>query len=351
MPATNHFAKRVLKWFDHSGRKDLPWQQDTSPYRVWVSEIMLQQTQVKTVIPYFHRFMEAFPTVNALAQAPQDEVLHLWTGLGYYARARNLHKAAIQVCEERGGEFPSSVEELCELPGIGRSTAGAIRSIAFELPATILDGNVKRVLARHSAVEGWPGQTAVHAHLWEIADLHTPTKRNADFSQAMMDLGATLCTRSSPQCEHCPVNSDCEAFKAGTMSAYPGKKPKKTTPVKSTIFLMVSSANGEILLEKRPAKGIWGGLWCFPEIKSAEDAAKRCLDGWGIEPAQTETWDTFRHTFSHYHLDIQPLRVVLPNNPESVMDASEQLWYNVHQPPSIGLAAPIASLLEKHKLL
>lgn len=351
MPAKKHFAKRVLDWFDHSGRKDLPWQQDTSPYRVWVSEIMLQQTQVKTVIPYFHRFMEALPTVKALAETPQDEVLHLWTGLGYYARARNLHKAAKTICDELGGEFPSTVEELSELPGIGRSTAGAIRSIAFELPATILDGNVKRVLARHGAVEGWPGQTAVHTRLWEIADGHTPTQRNADFSQAMMDLGATLCTRSSPQCDRCPVQSDCAAFEAGTMSAYPGKKPRKITPVKSTIFLMVSSANGDILLEKRPSKGIWGGLWCFPELQSAEDAVNKCIDDWGIDPAQTETWDTFRHTFSHYHLDIQPLRVVLPNNPESVMEASDQLWYNIQQPPSIGLAAPIASLLEKHKFL
>jgi len=351
MPAKTSFAERVLEWFNHSGRKDLPWQQDTSPYRVWISEIMLQQTQVKTAIPYFERFMVAFPNVNALASAPQDEVLHLWTGLGYYARARNLHKAAQFVSRELGGEFPSTVEALSELPGIGRSTAGAIRSIAFELPATILDGNVKRVLARHEAVEGWPGQTPVHKRLWAIADGYTPTQRSADFSQAMMDLGATVCTRSSPQCQECPVQSDCKAYAADTISAYPGKKPRKATPVKSTIFLMVSDSNGNILLEKRPAKGIWGGLWCFPEINSREDALNKCIDDWGIEPVRTEIWDTFRHTFSHYHLDIEPVHIALPNSPESVMDANDQLWYNVDQPPSIGLAAPIASLLEKHKLL
>ena len=349
MPRLKPFAARVLEWFDHSGRKDLPWQDDTSPYRVWVSEIMLQQTQVKTVIPYFERFMQTFPIVEALAKADQDQVLHLWTGLGYYARARNLHKAAQRVCDDLAGEFPNSVEALCELPGIGRSTAGAIRSIAFGLPATILDGNVKRVLARHRAVEGWPGQTPVHNTLWDIADKYTPVKRNGDYSQAMMDLGATLCTRSSPLCSQCPVQADCVALSQGETQTYPGKKPRKKLPVKSTVFVMIRAANGDILLEKRPSSGIWGSLWCFPEVNNLEEATIRCLDDWGIEPSSTNFWEPFRHTFSHYHLDIQPLQLTLPGNPESVMEADQQLWYNVDQPPQIGLAAPVATLLKKHK--
>ena len=343
------FSLRVLNWFDQSGRKDLPWQQDRSPYRVWLSEIMLQQTQVVTVIPYFQRFMDVFPTVQALASAEQDQVLHLWTGLGYYARARNLHKAAQIVCAELGGNFPESVDAMCELPGIGRSTAGAIRSIAFGLPATILDGNVKRVLARHSAIDGWPGQTKVHKRLWDIAEQHTPSKRSGDYSQAMMDLGATLCTRATPACQRCPVNRDCIAYREGQPELYPGKKPRKTLPIKSTVLLMISSANGDIWLEKRPSQGIWGGLWCFPEISEEAEAIERCLDYWGVEPSSSECWKTFRHTFSHYHLDIQPLHAVLPNNPESVMEAGQQLWYNIRQPPKIGLAAPVASLLSRHR--
>ena len=347
MPANSSFADRVLAWFDHSGRKDLPWQRDINPYRVWVSEIMLQQTQVKTVIPYFERFMAAFPTVRDLAAAPQDQVLHLWTGLGYYARARNLHRAAITVCEEFRGEFPDSVEALEQLPGIGRSTAGAIVSIAWGRRAVILDGNVKRVLARHSAVSGWPGTSAVHKQLWQIADSRTPGQRAADYTQAMMDLGATLCTRSGPACDRCPVSGDCIALERDAQAEFPGKKPRKSLPVKATSLLMIRAANGDIWLERRPARGIWGGLWCFPEIPDSEEAANWCLDQLGLEPASIDTWETFRHTFSHYHLDIQPLAVNLDASPGSVMDADDQLWYNTAQPPQIGLAAPVAELLAR----
>jgi A/G-specific adenine glycosylase len=348
MPAAKPFAERILAWFEHSGRKDLPWQHDTSAYRVWVSEIMLQQTQVRTVIPYFVRFMAKFPTVHALAAADQDQVLHLWTGLGYYARARNLHKAAKIVSADSAGEFPQTVAELAELPGIGRSTAGAIRSIAFGLPATILDGNVKRVLARHGAVDGWPGKTSVHQQLWAIADQFTPADRSGDYSQAMMDLGATLCTRTSPHCGACPVSADCKALALADIGSYPGKKQRKTLPVKSTVLVMFKSAGGDIWLEKRPSKGIWGGLWCFPELSDADHAAQLCLDLWNIEPATVDAWQPFRHTFSHYHLDIQPLVVTLPHSPESVMEAKGQLWYNMRQPPAIGLAAPVAGLLAQH---
>ncbi len=341
------FSHRVLDWFDHHGRKDLPWQRDTTPYRVWVSEIMLQQTQVRTVIPYYQRFMATFPTVQDLAAAAQDQVLHLWTGLGYYARARNLHRAAQVVSAELDGEFPATVEGLCELPGIGRSTAGAIVSIAFRQRAPILDGNVKRVLARYQAVDGWPGESRVQRRLWEIAEEYTPRERVADYSQAMMDLGATLCTRSSPDCGRCPLATDCAALAQGNPTGYPGKKPKRSMPVRATTFLMVQSGAGEIWLERRPASGIWGGLWCFPEIPSTQEATNWCLDSLGVAPQSVQPWESFRHTFSHYHLDIQPVLATLATSPESVMEGGERLWYNRVQPQKIGLAAPVAGLLNR----
>ena len=346
-PPAPDFAERVLTWFDQHGRRDLPWQRDTSPYRVWVSEIMLQQTQVKTVIPYFERFMQALPTVQALAAASEDTVLHLWTGLGYYARGRNLHRAAKTVCAELGGTLPDTVEGLCELPGIGRSTAGAIVSIACRQRAVILDGNVKRVLARHRAVTGWPGQGAVHERLWQIAGQYTPAARSAEYSQAMMDLGATVCTRAAPACARCPLAVDCEALALGQQQAFPGRKPRKILPIKTTAFVMASASNGDIWLERRPGSGIWGGLWCFPEITDAAQAARWCLDHWGVEPDSIEVWPGFRHTFSHYHLDIQPVRVTLPTNPGAVMEAPDRLWYNRRQPAAVGLAAPVASLLAR----
>jgi A/G-specific adenine glycosylase len=337
----------VLDWFDHSGRKDLPWQTDTSPYRVWISEIMLQQTQVQTVIPYFQRFTRTFPDVVTLARAQQDEVLHLWTGLGYYARARNLHRAAQIVADDFGGVFPNDIDRLCKLPGIGRSTAGAIVSIAFRQRAAILDGNVKRVLARHAAVEGWPGQTAVHRQLWQIAEHYTPDQRCADYSQAMMDLGATLCTRSSPDCGGCPVAADCRARTTQRQAEYPGSKPKKELPVRQATFLIARAPGGEAWLEKRPATGIWGGLFCFPELPAPEACRDWCLDRWGMDPHSIEPWQPFRHTFSHYHLDIQPVLATLPRLPEAIMEAPDRLWYNRRQPPAIGLAAPVARLLDR----
>ncbi|TXS93849.1 A/G-specific adenine glycosylase [Parahaliea maris] len=347
--ASKSFANRLLDWFDNHGRHDLPWQQDISPYRVWVSEIMLQQTQVKTVIPYFQRFMDVFPSVEDLAAAPIDEVLHHWTGLGYYARARNLHRAAQQVCEQLGGSFPDSVELLEQLPGIGRSTAGAIVSIAFGQRAAILDGNVKRVLARHARVSGWPGHTPVHRALWQLADELTPgdSRRSADYTQAIMDLGATLCTRSRPRCELCPVSGDCGARATGEQANYPGRKPKKTLPVRATVMLIAMTPRGEVYLRQRPPSGIWGGLWCFPELDDASGAGNLCIDNWGMQPAQLVTLDTFRHTFSHYHLDITPVRAELPAAPTAVMACDGHLWYNRAQPSRVGLAAPVARLLAR----
>ncbi len=346
----NDFAQRLLHWFDQHGRHDLPWQQDINPYRVWVSEIMLQQTQVKTVIPYFERFMAAFPTVQDLAAAPTDQVLHLWTGLGYYARARNLHRAASLVCEEFEGIFPNDVETLTSLPGVGRSTAGAIVSIAGGCRAAILDGNVKRVLSRHQCIEGWPGTTAVERQLWQVADTFTPDSRYGDYSQAIMDLGATLCSRSKPACTACPVAADCAARLTGRQGEFPGKKPKKAMPVRSTTFLIATNPEDEVYLEQRPATGIWGGLWCFPEIDSVEAVSTACLDRWQQQPLSVTVQPAFRHTFSHYHLDITPAHVSLGAAPQAVMASDQALWYNRLKSPEVGLAAPVVKLLAALKL-
>ena len=351
MAKTPAFSKRILKWFEQFGRKDLPWQQDISPYRVWVSEIMLQQTQVNTVIPYFERFVKELPSVACLAQAPEDKVLHLWTGLGYYARARNLHKAAKLIASQHQGQFPDSIEQLIMLPGIGRSTAGAIRSIAFQKPATILDGNVKRVLARWSATPGWPGQTKVINKLWDVAEQLTPKHNNHCYSQAMMDLGATLCTRSKPNCDSCPIAQDCQALATGTQLDYPGKKPRKVMPVKSTQMLILENPRGEILLMKRPPQGIWGGLWGFPEISMDQPVKDYLRDHMELDLANSTQWPELRHTFSHYHLDISPVHCRLNKKQFSklrnrTMESGQELWYNIDQPKEVGLAAPVSALLK-----
>jgi A/G-specific adenine glycosylase len=338
------FRKAVLGWYDRHGRKDLPWQQDITPYRVWVSEIMLQQTQVSTVIPYFERFMQRFPTVGALAKAPQDEVLHLWTGLGYYARARNLHRAAGIVSRDYGGHFPADVTLLAELPGIGRSTAGAIASISMNLRAPILDGNVKRVLARFHAVAGWPGEKAVENRLWELAEHYTPAERVRDYTQVMMDLGATLCTRSKPRCSDCPLKKHCRAFAAGEAHLYPGKKPAKATPVRQTLMLLLENAKGEILLEQRPPSGLWGGLWCPPQIAHS-DELEQALTERQLTKTRQQTLPAFRHTFSHFHLDITPLRIRVRGASATVQDRAQQRWVKHDRPGTLGLAAPIKKLL------
>ena len=337
------FATRLLKWFDQHGRKHLPWQHPITPYRVWVSEIMLQQTQVETVIPYFEGFMARFNNVKALAEAPIDDVLHLWTGLGYYARARNLHKTAQIVVAEYGGEFPLTTDELAALPGIGRSTAAAITSIAYNQPTAILDGNVKRVLARHQAIAGWPGQTAVAEQLWRIAEANMAPKRCRDYTQAIMDLGATLCTRAKPACTACPINSDCLAYQSQTVHQYPGKKPPKDKPVKAAFMLLAQSPHG-LLLELRPPAGIWGGLWCLPQFESNEQLQQHLAVHFKHH-STPEYWAGWRHTFSHYHLDITPVHTTLKHTPLKVSEAN-CLWYDLQQPPKVGLAAPVKKLIQ-----
>ena len=338
------FGKRLLTWFEHHGRKHLLWQYDISPYRVWVSEIMLQQTQVATVVPYFEKFMARFPSVDALAGASQDEVLHYWTGLGYYARARNMHKTAIILSETRQGAFPPSVFELSALPGIGRSTAGAIVSIAMAGRAAILDGNVKRVLARCFGIAGWPSQSGVAAVLWEKAEQLTPSKRVADYTQAIMDLGATVCTRASPTCGTCPFENDCVARRDARIDELPGKKPKKTMPVRTTCMLIIENNAQELLLELRPNNGLWGGLWSFPECP-LDQLAETLAD---LPHTQCEhELPPFRHTFTHFHLDITPVHLKLSAHYDNMIrEGKSKRWYSLAAPPSIGLTRPVTKLIE-----
>ncbi len=336
------FAQLLLHWYDQYGRHDLPWQHDINPYRVWLSETMLQQTQVTTVIPYFLRFTEQLSDVMSLANAEEDTVLHLWSGLGYYSRARNLHKAAKMIRDEFGAQFPTQFDDILSLPGIGRSTAGAIASIALNQHYAILDGNVKRVLCRLHAVEGWPGHPSVATHLWQLAEHYTPPKRVADYTQAIMDLGATLCKRSNPECERCPVQSLCLAYQRGQQKQFPQRKVKKTLPIKHT-YLLIALHEQKIWLEKRPSHGIWGGLWSVPEfseLSELEQFAQRFTAN-----ADFQYLPDFRHTFSHYHLDIQPVLLPITQTQQQVMDSSNQLWYNIHHKETIGLPAPISKLL------
>ncbi|NVK54244.1 MAG: A/G-specific adenine glycosylase [Alteromonadaceae bacterium] len=336
------FSDRVLKWFDTNGRKHLPWQQQISAYRVWVSEIMLQQTQVTTVIGYFERFMQRFPDVVTLANAPQDDVLHLWTGLGYYARARNLHKAAQHIATEYNGEFPQTLEQVMALPGIGRSTAGAILSIACGQSHPILDGNVKRVLARYYAVAGWPGKRAVEDTLWQHATANTPATRTNHYTQAMMDLGAMICTRSKPACDQCPLQNDCIAYAQGKQSEYPGKKPKKTLPVKSTI-MWIPFYQGSVLLTQRPQSGIWGGLWSFVEGDLDGGVPRDLMQITGND-INTEALPAFRHTFSHYHLDIQPVLIQCGALPVGISEDTHR-WVDLSQSLTVGVPTPVKRIL------
>ncbi|WP_067868774.1 A/G-specific adenine glycosylase [Neptuniibacter marinus] len=342
---SENFSSAVLDWFDQHGRHDLPWQQNKDAYHTWISEIMLQQTQVTTVIPYYQRFIKRFPTVGSLAKAEQDEVLHLWTGLGYYARARNLHKTAQIVANELNGQFPETVLELEALPGIGRSTAGAILSISTGKWAPILDGNVKRVLARFYAIEGWPGTTANQKTLWQYAEQNTPQERVADYTQAMMDLGATLCTRSKPSCLLCPLQQGCKAWELGKTDQLPTPKPKKTLPIKQTYMLILQQhKEDEVLLYQRPPSGLWGGLWSFPQVADLRDTFNET--GLELDQASIQTLAPIRHTFSHFHLDITPVQAQINTPTDCVMEGKPMLWYNIQQPDNVGLAAPVKKLLE-----
>jgi A/G-specific adenine glycosylase len=343
------FAARILKWFAVHGRKDLPWQENPTPYRVWISEIMLQQTQVATVIPYYLRFIDSFSDVDTLAAANIDDVLHHWSGLGYYARARNLYEAAVIIRDKFDGEFPAAFDDVVALPGIGRSTAGAILALSLNDRHPILDGNVKRVLARYHAVAGWPGKTAVTRSLWEYAEEHTPTTDVAAYTQAVMDLGATICTRTGPRCGACPLAEDCVAHATGREEDFPGRRMKKARPLKKTQMILVR-VDDSVFLERRPPSGIWGGLWSFPEIDPLQDPSSWCEETLNASPVDVERWPTVRHSFTHYDLDIEPTAVRVEKLSRTVADSDDSVWYEFHSPQQVGIAAPVAGLIEKLKL-
>lgn len=352
--APQAFSNALLQWFDHCGRHDLPWQKDKTPYRVWVSEIMLQQTQVTTVIPYYERFMASFPTLQSLAIASEDQVLAHWAGLGYYARGRNLHKTAKICVEELDGEIPATLESLQALPGIGRSTAGAILSISQNLRAPILDGNVKRVLCRYLGMQTWPGERNTEKKLWQIADSFTPHERVDDYTQAIMDLGATLCSRSKPACHRCPFSDSCWAYKNEKTATLPVRKPTKSIPTQRVWVLIIRNESGELFLEKRPPSGIWGGLWTLPQLAEADDTAQQIeqrvedlakRNDWTVTSTQTQP--LLKHTFSHFHLHMTPIAIQLAGKSMSYNSINEapQQWATKDQLDTIGLPAPIKKLL------
>lgn len=340
------FAPAVVAWYQKHGRKDLPWQHDVNPYRVWVSEIMLQQTQVTTVLDYFARFMQALPDVQALAAAPLDEVLHLWTGLGYYTRARNLHKTAQYICTNYHGEFPRSAEILATLPGIGPSTAGAIASLSMGLRAPILDGNVKRVLARYSALKSYPGSSQASKQLWQLAERLTPQQDVAQYTQAMMDLGATLCTRKQPACSRCPVQKGCLAYQTEQQHLLPIARPRKVMPEKRISMPLLIDPSGSVLLYQRPVTGLWGGLWSLPELDNIAQLDS-LLQQHQLTLEQQQLLTGLRHTFSHFHLEIEPWLVHVKRSTASVIAENNWLWYNPYNPLRLGLAAPIKELIER----
>ena len=337
------FSRRLIAWQKVHGRHDLPWQRSRDPYRVWLSEVMLQQTQVGTVVPYFERFLERFPDLESLARSPLDEVLRLWAGLGYYSRARNLHRTAKKLLEEQRGTFPRRRTALEDLPGLGRSTAAAIAVFAFGAREAILDGNVKRVLARHFAVDGAPGNGAFEARLWSLAESVLPARGIRTYTQALMDLGTAVCTRTSPGCERCPIAASCAARSRGVVTAFPQPRRRKSVPMRSIAMLLLLRG-GEILLQARPPSGIWGGLWSLPEMPIDADLREYCVDQFGCEVGATTALEPLRHGFTHFTLDIRPYRCEV----RRLAPRAEEprcTWYELARAEEVGVPVPVRKLL------
>ena len=348
------FARQLIRWQEQHGRHNLPWQAQDA-YRVWLSEIMLQQTQVATVVPYYQRFVASFPDISALAAATEDHVLAHWSGLGYYARGRNLHKAARIIVERFNGEFPRKFEEIVELPGIGRSTAAAVCALAFHERRAILDGNVKRVLARYCGIEGWAGEKKVEEELWQQAENllplppgegwggGTPVEGSsiATYTQALMDMGATVCTRSRPKCVICPVQDNCVALVTDRINELPSPRPRKAVPERHAVFLLLMHGS-DILLEKRPGSGIWGGLWCPPQFDD-EDAARNWFLRNGMEASAGEKLDEFTHTFTHFRLHIAPLMIQLAGKPR--VEQAGMVWLDVEEALGGAIPTPVRKIL------
>ena len=337
------FASRLLRWQIRHGRRDLPWQRARDPYRIWVSEVMLQQTQVATVIPYYERFLARFPELEALARAPLERVLAVWSGLGYYSRARNLHAAARIVTESHGGRFPRTRETLESLPGLGRSSAAAIAVFAFGRREAILDGNVRRVLARHFAVPGFPGEKRVEARLWRIAESLLPARNIARYTQAIMDLGAGVCTRTQPGCAHCPVKASCAALSRRKVETYPQPRPRRAMPEKETAMLLLLRA-GEVLLEKRPPLGLWGGLWCLPELPAGVDPRQYCSVRFGASLSAADRLPALRHGFTHFRLTVTPL-ICRVDRASLWAGEPGQIWLPLAEIAQAAVPAPVKKLL------
>ena len=343
MTTQHDFSTRLIAWQKVHGRHDLPWQNTRDPYAIWVSEIMLQQTQVSAVISYYQRFMQRFPTIQSLAEAAQEEVLQHWSGLGYYSRARNLHNAAQTIVDHYHGIFPQNFAEIQQLSGIGRSTAAAIVSFAFDQRQTILDGNVKRVLARHFLIEGWTGAPKIEKQLWVLAESLLPEKEMVAYTQGLMDLGATICTRSKPKCAACPLNNTCQAYAQNLVSKLPTPKPKKIIPQKQTTMLLIRHGE-EILLEKRPPSGIWGGLWSLPEISPQEIATQVALSRFGLNTEAEEPLPSIQHVFTHFKLEITPQPVHLISKPLQA-NMPNMIWLPIEDAIGAALPTPVRNIL------
>ncbi len=337
------FARALVRWQARHGRHDLPWQRTRDAYRIWLSEVMLQQTQVATVIPYYERFLARFPDVKSLAGAPLDDVLALWSGLGYYSRARNLHAAAQVAVESYGGGFPRTREALAALPGVGRSTAAAIAVFAFGGREAILDGNVKRVLARHFAVRGYPGEKRIENRLWKIAEAQLPAKNIERYTQALMDLGAGVCARKRPACASCPLRMSCEAHARGKEEAYPAPRPRRVLP-RREISMLLLLRKGEVLLEKRPPTGVWGGLWCLPEMPVGADPREYCERRFGAKRIHATHLPLLRHGFTHFTLDVTPV-VCRLEVAASILAEPGKVWLVLEEAAQAAIPAPVRKLL------
>ena len=336
------FASRIVRWQRRHGRHDLPWQASRDPYRIWISEVMLQQTQVATVIPFFERFVARFPDVASLAAASEDEVLSLWSGLGYYARGRNLRRAAVLVMERLDGRFPATFDALIELPGVGRSTAAAIAALAAGERRAILDGNVRRVLARHAGIGGDPASARTMGKLWALAEERLPARGIEAYTQGLMDVGAGVCTPRAPRCDACPVSADCHALAHDALARFPGKRRKSAPGRRRTAMLAIVS-RGEVLLERRPSPGIWGGLWSLPEIGADDDVAAAIRSRWGAKTTSIERLAPFTHVFTHFTLDVTPLRVLLDRR--RAIEPRGCVWLALSELEGAALPSPVRRLL------
>ena len=337
-------APQLLAWWDKHGRKHLPWQKNRTPYRIWVSEVMLQQTRADTVIAYFERFVASFPDTRVLAAASEDDVLAIWAGMGYYSRAHNLLKAARIVVRQHSGDLPRDFDSLVALPGIGRSTAGAILALAHGQRKAILDGNARRVLARVGAVEGWPGKASVSRTLWRLAEANTPSERVRDYTQAIMDLGATVCLRRRPRCSSCPLADSCMARKNGLTSVIPASRPPADRPLKRRSMLVVQRPDGAILLRRRPPTGIWAGLWSLPTLEKQESARDWCSRVLGCCPQSHTVLTPIRHGFSHFELEIRPIHLPVNKPPRELHDGDQWRWHDGEQ--ELGMPAPVRRLVD-----